>query len=313
MNIEKITSELYPNYNESYNYPNDKYWINMLNNVRICKDCDDIPKTTNAGNLIDKNGVSCQVMHNGVLIHEGCYHGQWMTDVIKLAKGHHEPQEEKLFYEVLNLISENGIMIECGSFWAYYSLWFNSSIKNARNIMIEPHPIKYQLSKLNFEINNFKGEFINGFISNTQANNHPFQDSDGTNYKVPSIKIDSLLKEKNIDSVSILHADIQDNEMELLEGATNSLTKNKIDFLFLATHSSNSPFIEKLIAPPFGYHIIESFDVSESYFDDGLILACSPNVINKIDKNKFKISKKRKTIKVKFLEKVSKLYKRIRN
>jgi len=292
MNISEVNSKLYPNYKATYNYPSDNYWNGILKKVKACKDCDGIPKVANAGDIINKNGVPCQVMHNGVLIHEGCYHGQWMTDVIKLAKGHHEPQEEKLFYEVLNLIPENGVMVECGSFWAYYSLWFNSSIKNARNIMIEPHPAKYQLSELNFKLNGFEGEIMNSFIGNTPLNNHPYQYWDNTNWQIPSITIDSLLEENNIDSINILHADIQDNEMQLLEGAANSLAMDKIDFLFLATHSDNNPFIEKLQSSPINYHIIESFEVNESYFDDGLILACSSKIIDKIDKNKFKVSRK---------------------
>ena len=64
-----------------------------------------------------------------------------------------------------------------------------------------------------------------------------------------------------------------------------------IDFLFLGTHSPNRQFINKLES--YGYKIICSFEVQESFFDDGLILACSESIYNNLDLNKFTVSKKR--------------------
>ena len=44
-------------------------------------------------------------------------------------KGVHEPQEEKAFLEVLNYVEKGSTMIELGSYWGFYSLWFNKKIK----------------------------------------------------------------------------------------------------------------------------------------------------------------------------------------
>lgn len=38
-------------------------------------------------------------MHNGVKVIAGGYYGSWMTEIIRLLQGHHEPQEERVFYE----------------------------------------------------------------------------------------------------------------------------------------------------------------------------------------------------------------------
>jgi len=279
--IEEIYSQLYKDYKYDYSY---------MDRVMQCKDTEYIPKVGNAGDVIIKDDFKCQIMHNGILIHEGCYHQTWVTDIIKALKGHHEPQEEKLFYEVLNIVPNNGVMVECGSFWSYYSLWFHSEIKGGKNIMIEPMPLKCELGKLNFELNDFDGEFINGYIGNVYNENSSFSDWDGAVYDIPSITIDSLFGKYGLDKIDVLHADIQNNEMILLDSAINALTNKKIDYLFLGTHSYNLPITERLES--LGYHIVESFEVWETYFDDGLILACSPDVIEKIDKNKFKVSKK---------------------
>ena len=61
-----------------------------------------------------------------------------MTQIIERLKGHHEPQEEKVFHEVLKAVAPGSTMIELGCYWAYYSLWFQKAVKNARNFMIEP-------------------------------------------------------------------------------------------------------------------------------------------------------------------------------
>lgn len=288
--IKEIKEILYPNYDKTYNYPENPYWNGIVNNALRCTDCDSVPKVDNAGEVFTDDKIQYQLMHNGVLIHEGCYHGKWMTDVIKVGRGHHEPQEEKLFYEVLKYIPKNSVMVECGSFWAYYSLWFNKIVKNGRNIMIEPNPEKLEIGKLNFQLNNFEGEFFNGVISTLSQEPSMFYDDHLNTISVPSIPIDYLFIHADIDKINILHADIQGNEETLLNSAKDSLTNNKIDFLFLATHSPNNIFIE--ILKSYNYHILESFEVEESWFDDGLILACSPKIIDKIDKTKFKVSKR---------------------
>ena len=49
------------------------------------------------------------------------------------------------------------------------------------------------------------------------------------------------------------------------------------------------PIIEQLKS--YGYHILEEFHADESFWNDGLILACSPRIINKLDIKSFKVSK----------------------
>ena len=280
--IDEIYKILYKNYDYNSNY---------MDRVLKCKDTDYIPKVDNAGDVIWKDDAKCQVMHNGALIHEGCYHQAWMTDIIRALRGHHEPQEEKLFHAVLQYLDENAVMVECGSFWSYYSLWFNKEISNARNIMIEPMPLKCAIGKLNFELNNAHGEFLEGYIGNEYKEASIFTDWDGEQYKSQSITVDSLFDNYDINSIDVLHADIQENEMVLLEGASRTLKNKRINYLFLVTHSKNKPFIKKL--KNYGYHILASFEIHQSYFDDGLVLACSPKVFHKLDKSKFIISKKR--------------------
>tara|TARA_R100001163_G_scaffold65655_1_gene63773 strand:- start:814 stop:1668 length:855 start_codon:yes stop_codon:yes gene_type:complete len=278
--IEEIYKELYKT--SDYNF-------NQFKKAIQCRDTVNIPKVENAGEVITYNGSSCQVTNNGSLIHEGCYHQKWVTDIIKELKGHHEPQEEKLFHEALTYVPDGGTMLECGSFWSYYSLWFHKKIMNAHNIMVEPIPLKLEIGQLNFELNDFTGEFLNGYIGASYNPSSTFVDWDASSYNIPEFSIDWIMETYGIDSLDILHADIQNNEIPLLLGAEKSLQAHKIKFIFLGTHMPNFPIISKLQS--YGYYILEQFEVNQSYFDDGLIVACPGSIKDSLDKNKFKVSK----------------------
>ena len=80
--------------------------------------------------------------------------------------------------------------------------------------------------------------------------------------------------------------------MQLLNGSTDSLAKSKIDFIFLATHNTYVHEEIRNVLQYHDYHIVEEYYPHESFFDDGLVLACSSDVILNIDTSKLKISKK---------------------
>ena len=105
---------------------------NRVDLTSSCSDCNKLPKVEHAGKII-KGNPSYQLMHNGIKVMLGGYHGEWMQNIISNLRGHHEPQEEIAFYEVLGFMPEGGVMIELGSFWAYYSMWFHAAVPNATN------------------------------------------------------------------------------------------------------------------------------------------------------------------------------------
>jgi len=48
-----------------------------------CEDCSYIKKVVNAGKTFSTNDFSYQVMHNGLKIIEGGYHGRAITEIIR--------------------------------------------------------------------------------------------------------------------------------------------------------------------------------------------------------------------------------------
>ena len=68
-----------------------------------CIDCAGIAKVQEAGRILDTPNGPVQVMHNGVRVKAGGYHGDWMAQIIRALQGHHEPQEELVFHHILRL------------------------------------------------------------------------------------------------------------------------------------------------------------------------------------------------------------------
>src|SRR5688572_173233 len=245
-----------------------------------CHDCDAIPKVPHAGEVFADGLVRYQLMHNNVRVIEDCYCGRWMTETIRLLKGHHEPQEEKIFHEVLKHLSPGAIMVEVGSYWAYYSLWFRQALKNATNYMIEPDPNNLEVGKRNFAINSAEGSFFQYSIGRSYLGPRPFRcESDGQEHPVAEISIDDFASSVGLNRIDLLLADVQGAELPMLEGATQCINSGKIRFLFPSTHHhsiSGNPLTHQQCLQFLrerGAHVIAAHNVTESYSGDGLIVA----------------------------------------
>ncbi|MEI7624464.1 MAG: FkbM family methyltransferase, partial [Actinomycetes bacterium] len=200
-----------------------------------CTDADHLPRVPLAGKVIDHPSGPVQVMHNGVLVEEGCYYGVLTSEIIRCLRGIHEPQEERVFAALMERLADTGptdrapTMIELGSFWAYYSLWFLQDFPSGRSICLEPDAHHLEVGKRNFEINGRTGTFINaaigvgggsiqGFI--TETNRNPVD--------MPSHDLDSLLAACEINQVDLLLSDIQGGEVALLIGASERLRQGAV-------------------------------------------------------------------------------------
>jgi FkbM family methyltransferase len=237
-----------------------------------------LPKVANAGKIETLgDGREVQIMHNGVMVKRGGYHGAWMEEIIRRLGGHHEPQEERIFHEIVNLVPSDGIMVECGCSWGYYSLWFLHGHPQRKTFMLEPVKADRALAEENFEING-RSIKIDPYYIAAQTTATPFTDWDNSIIPdVTGISIDDYLTEKNITHLNILHADIQGAEEELLKGAQSTLGQKKVDYIVISTHGEcHEPCIAKI--KDYGYKIWVSHTIAESVSADGLIVAYNPNL-----------------------------------
>lgn len=227
-------------------------------------DADDIPKVEGAGEIFEEEGVRYQLMHNGVKVLERCYYGAWMTDIIYALRGHHEPQEEKVFHEVLKWIPKGATMLELGAYWCYYSLWFSTVILDANNYVMEPHAENLEVGKKNFKLNHKKAHFLNAYLGLTSL---------GKFMGVRRLSVDEFLNENKIDQLAILHADIQGGEHDMLLSSVEAIKMKKIDYFFISTHGSKVHKACRDFLLMSDYMIIAEHEKHQSCSGDGLIVA----------------------------------------
>ena len=249
----------------------DKYFRNYiltpsmqqrLSDILISNDNAYLKKVPDAGLI--KNGK--QIMHNGIKIHLGSYYGPEYAVIFQASKGVHEPQEERVFAEVLKKLKPGATMIELGSFWSFYSMWFNKEVAGAKNFMVEPDSFNLGQGKRNFRLNKMKGTFIQAFMGKSSSASVP----------VPILCIDDIVKKYNIEFIDILHSDIQGFEYDMLLGSELTFTNKKIGYVFLSTHSNKVHYDCLNFLKSKNFVLIANADLDRTFSEDGLIVARAP-------------------------------------
>lgn len=245
-----------------------------------CRDADIVPKVAGAGRTIELGNDKVQVMHNGLKVLYGGYYGEWMAHIIRGLNGHHEPQEELLFHNLLRYVRDGTRIVELGSFWAYYSLWYLQVVPGSTALCVEPDVNHLKVGVKNAELNAMteRTRFLNAWvggaalsvlIAGTETSTGP--------QALPVFNAPALLDHAGGD-IELLHLDIQGAELALLRSIDAAISP-RVRFVMVSTHHSSisgSPTIhgdcvEALRA--LGASILVEHDVVESYSGDGLILA----------------------------------------
>ncbi len=240
-------------------YKLNDYWKQRIDTVVASEDNARITRVTDAGKVFPEY----QLLANGLKITLGSYYDYGNTHLLIANRGVHEPQEEYAFEQVIRALGPGATMMELGSYWAFYSMWFAKTIPAARCIMVEPDPHKMNFGKLNFKLNGLSGSFEPGFMDETTD----------LNRRTPVYSVDYLLEKHHVAHLQILHSDIQGYEVAMLKGARNALQRKAIDYFFISTHS-NTLHAECLdLLKEAGYRIVCEANLDATYSVDGLIVA----------------------------------------
>lgn len=238
-----------------------KEWEKRIQDVMSCPDNQFISRDYLAGKMIG----DFQIMHNGLKIKLGSYNGEGLRLLLQQNRGVHEPQEERVFMEILKHLPAKATMIELGAYWSFYSMWFHSCVSNPTCFLIEPNLGHLRYGQENFSANGMQGAFTHAFVGKCSVAS--------TKNNVPTTCIDDFLQQKDILHVHLLHADIQGGELEMLHGAEKVLEQGRISYLFISTHSNklHSDCIDFIESKD--YSIYAEHNLNESYSMDGLIVA----------------------------------------
>jgi FkbM family methyltransferase len=245
-----------------------------------CRDCDILPKVEGAGTVFtDTDGARVQRMHNGLRVLADGYCGPWMTDLIRRCHGHHEPQEERVFHELLARLPHDATMIEIGAWWSFYTLWFLQDRPARRAIALEPDPAHRALGIANAARNNLAPEFIDGFIGATEQPAAAFTTESGHPLTLPRRTVPGLMHMHGLDALDLLHCDAQGAEFAVLSSCAPLLREGRIRTIVVSTHHhsiSNDPLTHQrclALIEDCGGMVVAEHDVQESFSGDGLIVA----------------------------------------
>ena len=179
-----------------------------------------------------------------------------MKDVI-FQGGADQPSESlqvETFKECLKDIkSKSPTMIEIGSNDCFYSMTFNETLPNSKNICVEISRDLMEIGQKNVSVNGLEGfHFVWGAVGAADmdylelekaAHPHFYSDISPTTYSLKDI-----YDQFQLDKVDLIHMDICGTEIEVL---TEILTSNlKVDYLFISTHATqahHSPTHQKCI------------------------------------------------------------------
>jgi FkbM family methyltransferase len=241
------------------------HWEQRIEEVIACPDNVNLPRVQDAGKIVD----GYQIMHNGLKVTVDGYYGDGITRMLKKNRGCHEPQEELVFQAVLSRLPEAAVMVECGAYWAFYSMWFGQALPQTQMFLIEPEAQNLQIGQQNFAMNGYVGNFTHAYIGDK-----PGVAADG----IEIVQIDDFFARHHLDYVHILHSDIQGYEMELLHGAVQTLATRRVRYYFISTHSEE--LHEQCVAflKEYDYAVDVSISPAQSYSMDGILVARDPQV-----------------------------------
>ena len=246
----------------------------------LCRDADAIPKVAGAGEVRTLgDGARVQIMHNGVQVPADGYCGSWMTRLIAECRGHHEPQEERAFHEVVQRAPPNAAMIELGGFWAYYSAWFLQGAPARRAIVLEPDPAHRAVGERTMALNALSAEFVDGFAGAEPQTPTLFKTEDSGEILAPGFSVPQLMADRAMERLHILHCDAQGAELAVLESCAALFAQRRIDWVFVSTHAfqiTGDPLTHQrclALLLEAGASIEAAHDVHESFSGDGLIVA----------------------------------------
>jgi FkbM family methyltransferase len=274
-----------------------------------CRDSDAIPKVAGAGSMFARGAERVQRMHNGIEVVYGGYHGDWMAHVIRGLQGHHEPQEELIFYTMLRYVRHRSRVVELGCFWAYYTQWFLREIPDSTAVAIEPDAGNLSVGQRNTALNDHtdRVRFINAWIGGQHLAAYAAPtESSAEPVSLPMLDAGAVVAEQQGVPVELLHMDIQGAELPFLRSIDIDVAKSHLRFIMVSTHHSSisgsttthTDCVETL--RELGATILVEHDVVESFSGDGLILASTqpcdrdlwfPNISrNRAEKSLFKSS-----------------------
>lgn len=208
--------------------------------------------------LVERGMVTLHNGHRVPLAGEGSYYGAF-SQILVINRGVHEPLEEYAFQLLLPHLPPAPSMIELGAYWGHYSMWLKQARPQADLCLVEPEPAHLAAGRANLARHGHAARFVEERVGQG------------------GFALDAHLAATGAERITLVHADIQGAETEMLEGASGALAGGRVDYWFVSTHSQALHLEVRTRLEQAGYRIevAADFDRETTSFD-GFILAAHP-------------------------------------
>lgn len=141
------------------------------------------------------------------------------------------------------------LIIDAGAYIGDTSAYFMSRFRAAQVIALEPNTESFQLASENLRPYGARVELLNVALCRDEGTVKIAGHSTGagvseSGFEVQAVSMQSLMRERGLDSVDILKMDIEGSELEVLKNSSDWLPKIKL--LLLETHGTE---IESAVLP----------------------------------------------------------------
>ncbi|MBL4708662.1 MAG: FkbM family methyltransferase [Flavobacteriales bacterium] len=239
-----------------------EHWKLRIQKVMDAPENRNIPRSNMAGSINEGN----LIMHNDIKVDPLSYYSFPLLKMLIDNKGVHEPEEEKIFQEVLKSLDPNKkmCMLELGAYWSFYSMWFLSKFPNTDCYMVEPSRKNLYYGKKNFRLNRREGTFIHAGIGNKSNNSQSI------------LCVDDICEKNQIAFLDVLHSDIQGFELEMLQGSKRMLSEGRVGFVFISTHSNELHSDCRKTLLDYNFTEVANVDLDHSSSWDGILVMKAP-------------------------------------
>lgn len=194
--------------------------------------------------------------------HQQVGHGQWLLD-----HGSVSTIEANETYKCLMNV-ESPVILDIGANIGTYTTWMAKLLPTSKIYSFEAQRLVFQMLCGNLAINNFDNCYTynmavgktNGFITVSEPNYYSNEDfgifslieekikeKSGNVYNIPLITIDSFVEMYNIDKVDFMKIDVEGMDLDVLQGATNTISKYK-PHIFIEHSDNRTSILENIVS-----------------------------------------------------------------
>jgi len=218
-----------------------------------------LPRVPGAGS-VEKGHV---LTHNGLRLSKESLGNNSDWQLLQANGGVLEPQQEFAFAEVARTLPNMPTMLDVGARSGFYSMWLKMMRPGARCVMVEPNLQFLKNGQKNFETNKLKSQSLGAYIGRKGGR---------TVEGVPVMTLLEVVNKVKTDYLSILLADIQGYELELVTGAEPLLKERAIDNIIISTHANALHNECRNFLQEYRYNVLVDIPPTRAYSPDGLLV-----------------------------------------